>query len=80
MAQANLAQNRVHRRHFVGPDAKVDIPAGSQQIGVPLIGCDLASGHQEDFVEPGLQLALLIVMRLGIVIGDRDEIESARGR
>ena len=43
-------------------------------------GGDLAAGHQEQAIEVGLQLPLVVVLGDGVVVGDGDEVKFARGR
>ena len=42
-------------------------------------GCNFAAGDEEKLVEVGLQFAQSVVMRIGVVVGDGDEVEPARG-
>jgi hypothetical protein len=45
---------------------------------MPIEGRDLTAGHQQQMIEVGLQLAHVVILRDGVVIADRNEVEAAR--
>ena len=49
-------------------------------IGVSLVGGNLPPGQQENVVKVGLQFTFSVIVRLGVVVGDGDKVETARRR
>ncbi len=52
----------------------------AEHIEVPMKGSHLASRNQQQVIEERLQLAQVVVLRVGIVVGNRNEIQAARRR
>ena len=65
---------------FAGSYAEVDELGYAKDVEVAIEGGHLAPGDQQHAVEVRLQLAHRIVLRSGVVVGDGDEVQPARGR
>ena len=63
-----------------GTDAIVDKLRYAKHVEVPVERRHLAPGNQQDAIEVGLKLALRVVLRIGVVVGDGNEIQAARRR
>ena len=52
----------------------------AEDIEVPMKGGHLAAWNQQQMIEERLQLAHLIILRVCVVVGDGDEVQTARSR
>ena len=60
--------------------APIDELGYAKDVEVPMEGRHLPSGNQQYAVEVGLQLALRLILGVGVVVGDGDEVQPARRR
>ena len=76
---ACIAQHRVQIETAVAyaPVHKLRHP---KYIEVTMKGSHLAARNQQQMIEEGLQLAQLFILRVRVVVGDGDEIQTARCR
>src|SRR5271155_6048587 len=56
------------------PNAEVDEVCRAEEVCVSPEGCDFPAGDEEKLIEVWLQLAERVVVRIGVVVGDGDEI------
>src|ERR1039457_6311854 len=61
-----------------GSHAEVEKFRYAKDVEMPVERRHLASWNQQDTIEVGLQLAHRIILRIGVVVGDGDEVQPAR--
>jgi hypothetical protein len=77
MLLLDLSQHLVDGGHMRAADPKVDQGRGVVHAGMPTEGRDLTTRHQQQVIEVGLQLAHVVILRDGVVIADRNEVQAA---
>ena len=71
------AQQGIHVGNGFAVEAEIDEIGAAEKVDMALEGCNFAAGNEQQLVEVWLQLAQVVVLGAGIVVGNGDEVESA---
>ena len=73
---ARVAEHRIHVRDVRSSDAIIDEAGGAEGVRMPVKGRQFPARNEQQLIEVRLKLALVIVLRGGVVITDGDKVQD----